>query len=231
MTYTKRFVCLAKSWRPGGSCVAGKEVLADGSFGNWIRPISNHGEEGISQEELTKRSGYELKLGDMVDITFAEHSPHLHQVENHKIAPNIPWGDQYKKTADELRAAVDHFEGILWHNGTSSQHGMNDEVPEIYLQGFQHSLLLIQVPELNIQITHTPKADGSTKRTYRGDFTLNGVPYSFRITDPTMHWRINDRTAQRYQYIGPLLCISLSGVFPETRCAHKLIASVIADDM
>jgi len=231
MAYTKKIVCLAKSWRHGGSCVAGKEVLHDGSFGDWVRPISDHGEEGIGQQELTKASGYELKLGDMVSISFDEHAPKRHQVENHKITANLQWIDQYKKTASELLAAVDNVPGDLWYNGTSSKDGKNDEVPDSYIDNYQSSLMLVQVPELDISITHTPKLGGGSKRTYRGSFDYNGVAYSFRITDPSMNWRIKDKKIKSFIYDNPLLCISLTGVFSETECAHKLIAAVIANDM
>ena len=36
----KRIVCLANSRKRGGRCVAGKELLADGRAGGWIRPVS-----------------------------------------------------------------------------------------------------------------------------------------------------------------------------------------------
>ena len=39
MAYVKRIVCLANSFKIGGSCIAGKEVLANG-YGGWIRPVS-----------------------------------------------------------------------------------------------------------------------------------------------------------------------------------------------
>ena len=34
MAYVKRIVCLANSFKPGGSCIAGREVIGNG-FGGW----------------------------------------------------------------------------------------------------------------------------------------------------------------------------------------------------
>jgi len=231
MSYTKRIVCLANSWRQGGTCVAGKEVNADGTFGAWIRPVSQRQTMEISDDELTKQSGYKLKLGDVVDIRFEHAAPHRHQVENHVITDGVSWADHYKKSVAELAGAVDHVDGDLWHNGTSSKYGINDEVPAAAIASITSSLLLIQVPQLEVQITHEQRDDGHVSRRFRGEFTHNETLYRFRITDPSLNWRIKDREISVFHYENPLLCVSLSDVFEDTGYAHKLIAAVFADDM
>jgi len=231
MSYTKRIVCLANSWRQGGTCVAGKEILADGTYGAWIRPVSSRPTMEINDAELTKLSGYKLRLGDMVDISFERAAPHRHQVENHVITDGAKWIDRYWKSANELTDAIDHVTADLWHNGTNSKHGINDEVPDAVIDGITSSLLLIQVTRLEVHIAHEPKPDGHISRKFRGEFTHNGTPYIFRITDPSLNWRIKDRDILVHHYANPLLCISLSDVFEDTGYAHKLIAAVFADDM
>ena len=47
MPYTKRILCLASSDMPGGHCIAGKELLANGNIGKWIRLVNDRAGEGI----------------------------------------------------------------------------------------------------------------------------------------------------------------------------------------
>ena len=39
MQAVKRIVCLANSFKKGGFCIAGKELIP-GGYGRWIRPVS-----------------------------------------------------------------------------------------------------------------------------------------------------------------------------------------------
>ncbi len=37
MAYVKHIVCLANSYKPRGRCIGGREVVAKGEYGGWIR--------------------------------------------------------------------------------------------------------------------------------------------------------------------------------------------------
>ncbi len=50
-TTLKRIVCLANSRKYSGRCIAGKELLADGRPGRWIRPVSARENEEVSEHE------------------------------------------------------------------------------------------------------------------------------------------------------------------------------------
>ncbi len=42
----KRIVLLAKSWRPGGMCIAGREIV-NGQIGGWVRPVDVKNDDAI----------------------------------------------------------------------------------------------------------------------------------------------------------------------------------------
>ena len=59
----KRIVCLANSRKLGGRCIAGKELLADGVSGSWIRPVSHREfEEVFRFPHMSKDIGTEAIL-------------------------------------------------------------------------------------------------------------------------------------------------------------------------
>ncbi len=70
MSYIKRIVCLANSYKPpNGRCIAGREVLANGKFGEWIRPVSMRPTAELSSREYKYQSNVTPKLLDIVEIS------------------------------------------------------------------------------------------------------------------------------------------------------------------
>ena len=84
MTYVKRIVCLANSFKIGGSCVAGREILQNGSYGAWIRPVSSRSTAEISWMESMYENRTQPKLLDIIDISLLRAVPHNHQRENYR---------------------------------------------------------------------------------------------------------------------------------------------------
>ena len=81
MATTKRIVCLATSRIPQGRCIAGRE-LVDDCPGDWIRPVSTHGHQGVSKYERQYKDGSDPRLLDILDISLQKHQPRDHQREN-----------------------------------------------------------------------------------------------------------------------------------------------------
>jgi len=65
----------------GGRCLAGKEYLGEGNFGNWIRPVSKHRSGSISQLLLRK---HPISAGDIFEITLC------HLNGNPSLEPLVP---------------------------------------------------------------------------------------------------------------------------------------------
>jgi hypothetical protein len=105
MSYIKRIVCLANSYKPpNGRCIAGIEVLGHGKYGSWIRPVSARDSQEVSFSEYKYEDGQSPGLLDILDVPLLKAVPHNHQTENHIIDANAWW----KKGAC--------WHGTIWDN-------------------------------------------------------------------------------------------------------------------
>ncbi len=142
MNYRKNIVCLANSRKPGGRCVAGKEVVK-GGYGKWIRPVSVRPTAEISLYERQYEDGGDPEILDIIDIPMMAAVPRVYQTENHMIdAENywtkvgtLPWG--------EIDGLAD-TPPILWGNGDSTYHGSNDRITPTVASTYHNSLWLIR---------------------------------------------------------------------------------------
>lgn len=222
--YTKTILCLSNSRRPGGTCVAGKE-LVDGVVGGWIRPINLQHHNAIGVNDLRLEGGGRADVFDVLTVPMLEARPNGHQTENHLIDTGSLWIKDGAASWEDIEAATDAGVGPLWLNGNSSYHGTNDNIPQTSLGGIASSLKLIRPSRLAIVVGRESQYGGGTKRKIRADFDLNGTRYNFVITDPwaeTIYFAQNDGT---YQIGESRLCVSLAEV--GYGVATKLVATVI----
>src|SRR2546421_12398920 len=139
--YKKTFLCFANSWKKGGTCVAGKELLG-ANIGGWIRPVSNRATHEIAPIERRYQAGTLADVLDAIEVSLHSHCPLAHQTENHIIDSTRPWKKSGSVTWSQVQASVDAVPGPLWLNGHSTTHGANDKVPKILLAGLADSLKL-----------------------------------------------------------------------------------------
>lgn len=78
MSYTKQIVCLANSLKVGGSCIAGRELLPDGRYGGWIRPVSSRPTEEISFMESLCEGDRDPELLDILAVPLLSAQPRRH---------------------------------------------------------------------------------------------------------------------------------------------------------
>ena len=90
-TTVKRIVCLANSRKYSGRCIAGKELLADGRPGRWIRPVSARENEEVSEHERQFHDGSDPRLLDVMDVPLLNPLPKDYQQENWLLDPASYW--------------------------------------------------------------------------------------------------------------------------------------------
>jgi hypothetical protein len=220
MMYVKRIACLANSWKIGGACVAGKEIIGN-AWGEWIRPVSVRPAGELSQEERHYENGQDPEVGDIVDIPLTEPRPSTYQRENHVIDYRRHWKRVDRCTWDQLQAAVDTVDGPLWENGHSSSRGVDDCVPEESAAKLEHSLCLVRPVDLHLTVR--PEWEG--KRRVRGEFSLNGLRYRLKVTDPVAVSHCLGRPDGTHRIENAIICLSLGEIFRGH--AYKLIAALI----
>jgi hypothetical protein len=221
VNYSKTIICLANSRKLSGRCVAGKEI-ANQKIGNWIRPVSKRSTGELSHRDRCFSDSKDPCLLDVVTIEMLKPQPDGFQTENDLIDDTYWWTRVRSATHSELRQALDHVDGDLWDNSSSSYNGRNDRIEEEQALVLASSLKLIEVSDLKIEALIEGAEFGNPRRKVRGEFTLNDVSYRLSVTDPTVESEYADGTHD----IGrAILCISLGE--PYEGYAYKLIAGVI----
>lgn len=221
---TKTIVCVANSFRKGGSCVAGIEVV-NGQLGPWVRPISHRQNQAISDYEKTYVDGSRLAMLDLVEISFDAHQPEHHQTENWLITNNVPWTKVGQATPDQLVGAVLPARTPLWKPAQSTYTGRNDQISGPVAHGFDWSLALIQPATAIVDVSHNPFSGHNEVWV---SFAWAGTPHKIKLTDPVQFARFNTAVGDSHALQNPLLCISLARVWEDHNTASKLVAGLIA---
>jgi hypothetical protein len=223
MNYSKRIVCLANSKKPGGRCVAGKEVSQNG-YGRWIRPVSARSSAEINLEERQYEDGREPQILEVIDIPMLAPVPRVHQTENHMIDAESYWskvGDLQWQKLTELTDSPPS----LWGNGDSTFHGRNDRMTQT---AASHSLCLIQPSNVTIRVLTPGAAFGNPRRRVRARFTYKGTEYDFMVTDLIAEGVFLSRPNGEYNIGDVYFCVSLAEAHTDGYC-YKLVATIISE--
>ena len=223
MSYTKRIVCLANSFKTGGLCIAGREVT-DAGYGGWVRPVSSRPHEELTYLEYRYADGSSPRLLDVVEVTLQMPMPHKHQSENHLIEAKRGWVKRGEVPFEELPALLEHPES-LWTDSDHTASGLMNCVSHEEAAQYTSSLYLVEVQ--NFAIWVTPGQRGN--RAFYGVFLLNGHLYKLSVTDPQVRERYDTHAMGKYRVQGrrdTILCVSLTKPYEGDGRCHKLIASV-----
>lgn len=227
MSIVKRIVCLANAHKKPARCIAGKEMLPDGSLGKWIRPVSLTASGALSKSEriYLDQTEPEPALLDIIEVRLDRHVPGLPQAENWLLAQDHQCKREGSLPLEQLAVHVDSPEEI-WPRGYSSAGHQDDRLPKEQADAQESSLLLIAVDRM--EVTRGKKLRG--KVGYSGGFQYGtlGHNYKFNITDPAFEERHADKSG-KFWIERPYLTISLTDVdYHDGRgYAYKLIAGVI----
>ncbi|MCY4437564.1 MAG: hypothetical protein OXE05_09565 [Chloroflexi bacterium] len=223
-TTVKRIVCLANSRKEGDRCIAGKELLADGSPGPWVRPVSDREDEAVDERERQYAGGSEPRVLDVIDVPVREPRPKGYQQENWLLDPNRRWRKAERIGPDALKGLAEPA-GPLWINGYHTHHGRNDRLPLERAVSVKSSLQLIKVGKLVLDVFAPRIEQGDFKRRIKGQFRYAGEEYRLWVTDPVYEQIYLNRPNARYQIGQCFLTVSLGE--PYQGYAYKLIAAII----
>jgi hypothetical protein len=231
---TFEIICLAKSTKHGGMCIAG--IKTDGS--GWLRPVSNKRDGTLYPEHHTLEDGSELKLFDIIRIQCSRPQPKNHQPENWLIEPNKLWKIVGTPTLYQVQQLLNPE---VKKQSSSELLGNSDKqvcYDDLKISAAQSSLALIKPHQLQWEINLAQKK-------FRANFLLGGTTYNLPITD--LLWRskleylkegiysceevIEELKLENYDSNDFLLTISLGEPFSQTETekefCYKLVAAVI----
>jgi hypothetical protein len=181
---TKRLHILANSRKKSQHCIAGREVLSDArgriTFGDWIRPVSRHGEGELSWDDCRFPSGGTPGIFDVVEIALEEREGSASQPENWFINPKVRWK---KVDIDDaaLPTLVFDCPRKLWMApGERPDRISPDALNQLDCGA---SLYLIEASGFRIEMSWR-SWEGNQRQRYRATFRYGGMSYDFSLTDP-----------------------------------------------
>jgi hypothetical protein len=226
MAYIKRIVCLANSFKTGGSCIAGREVLGNGKYGGWIRPVSDRPTAEVTFREYKYRNNLSPKLLDIIDVPLLKAAPHNHQTENYVVDANSWWEKVDELPWDDLERLRER-PTALWINSDRTSAGVFNCISLAEASTQDSSLMLLKKNTFVVEVA-SKTWDGKTTPTYRGVFKHRGIDYTLQLTDPIATSVFGAKGEGEYELNDVYLCISLTEPWKKdnNRC-HKLVAAII----
>jgi len=219
---------LANSRKNSGRCIAGKEILNDGSVGSWIRPVSSRPTEEISNLERRYLNGKMAELLDIMKIPLKQHKPTSFQTENHLIHEKYKWEKSGVCERDKMNILCDYPQS-LWGRGCSSYYGSADRIEEGSSCEYSESLFLITPDVLDIVVRLEGERFDNPKRKVRARFQYNGMSYLFPVTDPVERSNFLSKEDGTYNIDRPTnriyMCVSIG--LPHDGYCYKFVASII----
>lgn len=215
----KYFICLANSYKHGGRCIAGIEVVpqSDGSLGivrhddgrpRWIRLVSMS-----ANGEIPNHLAESFKIFSLVKLTDVEPCPdNAHTEDVHCTRMEIcPF--ELSPTKDFLNQLIDtQHKAVFYFRGKS--------IPTTIIDRLDYSLMLIHPDNACAYCD-----EGRENSKYRMKFTYNGSNYDFPITDPVFLEQFKKSPDSYADLEGVYLVLSLGIAFEGFH--YKLVATVL----
>lgn len=215
----KYFICLANSYKRGGRCIAGLEVVPDSDTGwklvrnddgipRWIRPIAR-----TTYGEIPNFVGESIKVLSIVKLTNVVPCPEKAHTENVYYSRIDQCDETISQESSVMDQLVDTKHQSIFHNRGRA-------VSAEMLTGIKYSLMLIHPEKSSAYID-----ENREKSKNRMCFSYYGVEYDFPITDPLFIECLKNNP-EKYANINDVyLTLSLGLEFEGWH--HKLVAGVI----
>ncbi len=218
MDESVRMVVLAKSWKTGGYCVAGKRLDADRG---WVRPVRTPSGGSLSNSHCLLDRGGVADVLSVVDIPLGARVSDGVQRENRLLGKGR-W--HYVAAWDRVRLGelVDEVEDV-W---LDPKLGACDRVRPAFAGAIDHSLLFLRVSELRLSASHEPHR---VQPKLRAGFVYRGVAYQgLSVTSPRccQRWRAESAwgAANEWAMGDAYVCLSLGQPFNGYH--YKFVAEV-----
>lgn len=215
----KYFICLANSYKRGGRCLAGVEIIP-GSNGRWklvhnddgnprwIRPIAQ-----TTYGEIPNYLAENIQMLSVVRLSNVDPCPEGAHTENVYYSRIEQFDYDISQLLSSMNQFIDSRHQSIFHNRGRA-------VSAEMLGGINYSLMLIHPDKASAY-----RDENREKSKNRMKFTYYGVEYDFPITDPAFLDEFK-REPERYADIPNVyLAISLGLEFEGWH--HKLVAGVI----
>lgn len=215
----KYFVCLANSYKRGGRCIAGIEIVFDNSGGwkpirnedgrpRWIRPIAK-----TTYGEIPNFSAENIEMLSVVKLTDVVACPEQCHVENVYYSCMESCEYNISLESNMMNQLIDSKHQSIFHNRGRA-------VSAEMLAGINYSLMLIHPDKASAY-----RDENREKSKNRMKFTYYGIEYDFPITDPAFLDEFK-RAPERYDDI-PNVYLALSLGLEFEGWHHKLVAGVV----
>ena len=189
------FVCLAKSYKYGGRCVAGVQMLWDDAKNNWkivrdadgvpvwVRPICRQTENG----EIPTQVADGIDILEVLKLENAVPVNEEKQPENFYYDKIAPAGKSYKPVPKLLEMFIDKSRPELFFNRGKAV------TPEVLAESGGYSLVMVYSQYADVY-SNTYADDEASRERYRIRFAYNNNVYDLPITDPEYLAALNDGT-------------------------------------
>jgi hypothetical protein len=157
------------------------------------------------------------------------HKPHACQTENWLLDPGYYWTKVRQVSWAELQRYVEN-PATLWANARSTYKGANDEILQAHADALHNSLVLINVPALELRVFAPSAVFGNRKRRVLAAFWHRNIRYALWATDPVIERDYKARGDGTYTLGECCLCVSLGEPLQKENgesCRYKLVAAVI----
>jgi hypothetical protein len=233
---TKRLVVLANSIRHAPCrCVAGREVRSDCQpvqFGDWVRPISDHGDGELYEQEIRLDDKSQPRVLDVIDVYLSlPQSSHV-QPDNWLLARRQTWRKAGRMARSHLALLVEE-PATLWHlRGRRSDRISAADAARVQIE---QSLYLIRPHDFRVRLWTEPRPETQSQKHYRrAVFRYHGVEYNLSLTDPIVNARFDphlpaagEPPREERLPCGDecLLCVSLAREYQGWH--YKVVATVV----
>lgn len=230
----RRIIVLANSYKKSpGRCVAGREQHGDGSFGPWIRPVSDQKEGELLPHHIRTADGACVEPLDIVECPLVSHANDPIHPEDWHIDPAAIWKRIGRLQIDRL-ADLEERPNDLWMDPATRP----DRATPEFLSNcpVRRSLCVIKPADFRVVVTNEFNPfEGHHQGKRRACFGYQGASFALGLTDPLFIDRFVPGFPQ--PNAGPvtirppvpndrlMLCVSLTPLFNGFH--YKIVAAVL----